>query len=193
MPAGFGAEKPAARLQGVSLPKKSNRPCVMASETNKEDFQNPIHPDHVAENPGLLPYAHTAGSALIRPEDEGKIKAKALTAMRQQTSRQYDQLSGQMETLMRQAEAIKQRVEISERVYEARVHFEPFIGQTLYLYEKTDGSDLLSLVAPDEWGRSFKYNRFLAKVTMLYDHTWDVTFNDEAQTTIRLDDRPQQG
>ncbi|OZI05180.1 hypothetical protein BWI93_26915 [Siphonobacter sp. BAB-5385] len=152
----------------------------MPENTEAGAFENPINPDKVAENPGLLPYAHNAGSAVIRPEDEGKIKAKALTAMRQQTGKQYDQLAGQMKTLLDQAKAIQKRVEVSERVYTAAINFEPFIGQTMYLYEKADGSDLLSLVAPHEWGRSFKYNRYVAQVTMLYDHTWDVLFyNDE--------------
>jgi hypothetical protein len=49
------------------------------------------------------------------------------------------------------------------------------------MYEKEDGSDLLSLVAPHEWGRSFKYSRYLAKVILLADHTWDVTYNEETK------------
>ncbi|SDM28989.1 DUF2452 domain-containing protein [Siphonobacter aquaeclarae] len=159
----------------------------MPENTEAGAFENPINPDHVAENPGLLPYAHHAGSAVIRPEDEGRIKAKALTAMRQQTGKQYDQLAGQMQTLIEQAKVIQRRVEISERVYQATVNFEPFIGQTMYLYERTDGSDLLSLVAPEEWGRSFRYNRFVAKVTMLYDHTWDVLFYNEDGDRLEVD------
>ncbi len=39
----------------------------------EKPFVNPIDPDKVAENPGLLPYAHTAGGAVIRPEDKGRI------------------------------------------------------------------------------------------------------------------------
>ena len=46
-------------------------------------------------------------------------------------------------------------------------------------HEKEDGSDLLSLVAPSEWGRSFKYSRYLAKVTLLADHTWEVEYHSE--------------
>ncbi len=149
--------------------------------------ENPISKDKIAENPGLLPYAHTAGGAVIRPEDEGKIKGKALRAMEQQTGRQMDQLYGQMETLVRQAKEIKQRIDVSNRVYTATINFEPHIGQSLYLYERHDGTDLLSLVAPHEWGRSFRYNRFVAKVTMLYDHTWDVQFFEEPVIPITND------
>jgi hypothetical protein len=34
------------------------------------DFVNPIDKDKVAENPGLLPYAHSVGGPPIKPEDQ---------------------------------------------------------------------------------------------------------------------------
>ena len=139
---------------------------------SEDPFLNPINPDKVAENPGLLPYAHTAGGAVIKPDDMGKIKGRSVLAMRQQTDRQMNQLYEQMEVLARQAKLIAERKEISERIYEAAMGFEPIISETYYLYEKEDGSDLMSLVAPEEWGRSFKYRRYLAKVKLLADHTW---------------------
>ena len=147
---------------------------------SEDTFLNPINKDKVAENPGLLPYAHTAGGAVIRPEDMGKSKGRSITAMRQQTDRQMNQLYEQMEVLARQAKLIAQRKEISERIYDAAMGFEPIINETYYMYEKDTGKDLLSLVAPQEWGKSFKYSRFLAKCLLLADHTWDVEFNEEA-------------
>lgn len=145
---------------------------------SEEAFFNPINPDKVAENPGLLPYAHTAGGAVIKPDDMGKVKGRSVLAMRQQTDRQMNQLYEQMELLAKQAKMIADRKEISERIYEATMGFEPIISEIYFLYEKEDGSDLMSLVAPEEWGRSFKYSRYLAKVQLLADHTWDVTYND---------------
>ena len=145
----------------------------------EDPFLNPINPDKVAENPGLLPYAHTAGSAVIKPEDMDKTKGRSVMAMRQQTDRQMNQLYEQMETLAKQAKLLSERKEISERIYDAAMGFEPIINETYYIYEKEDGTDLLSLVAPEEWGRSFKYSRYLAKVTLLADHTWDVIYHEE--------------
>jgi Protein of unknown function (DUF2452) len=136
--------------------------------------ENPINPDKVAENPGLLPYAHNAGSAIIKPEDLGKIKGKSILAMRQQTDKQMGQLAEQMQTLLKQANEIKQRVSLSERIYDANIGFEPIIGHNYYVYERENGQDLISLVAPHEWGRSFKYSRYIGKVYLLADHTWEV-------------------
>lgn len=136
--------------------------------------ENPISNDKVAENPGLLPYAHNAGSAVIKPEDLGKIKGKSILAMRQQTDKQMNQLVEQMQTLMKQANEIKSRVELSERIYDAEIGFEPIIGHVYYVYLKESGKDVISIIAPSEWGRSYRYVRYLGKVVLLADHTWDV-------------------
>ena len=143
-----------------------------------EEIINPINPDKVAENPGLMAYAHSAGGAVIRPDDMGKVKGKSILAMRQQSERQLNQIYVQMSTLAQQAKALRERVEISERIYKTNMNFEPVLNETYYVYEKEDGSDVLSMVAPDEWGRSYKFSRFIAKVTMLADHTWEVLYNE---------------
>lgn len=131
--------------------------------------------EKVSETPGLLPYAHTVGGAVIKPEDEGSIKANALEAMRQQTGAQMEQIYEQMQTLVKQAKAIQERIRISERIYQAEMRFNPLIGRVYYLYEREGQRDVLSLIAPHEWGgRSRKYSKFIAKVHLLADHTWEV-------------------
>lgn len=130
--------------------------------------------EKITDSPGTLAFPHTVGGALIRPEDRGKIKGRAVSAMHQQTDRQMKQLFDQMEVLVKQANLLKQRVEISERIYLAQMNFEPLIGHTYYLYEKKDGSDVLSMIAPDEWGRSMPFNKLISKATLLADHTWEL-------------------
>ena len=144
-----------------------------------ETFHNPINPDKVAENPGLMEYAHSAGGAIIRPDDMGKVKGKAVLAMRQQTDRQLGQLYQQMAVLAQQAKDIRNRIEVSERIYGAQMNFDPVLNEVYYVYEKENGKDVLSMVAPHEWGRSYKFSRYIAKVTMLADHTWDVEHNPQ--------------
>jgi Protein of unknown function (DUF2452) len=137
-------------------------------------FVNPIDKDKVAENPGLLPYAHTAGGAVIRPEDLGRVRGNAMTAMYDQTDRQMEQLRQQMETLARQAKSLRSRMEVSELIYQAEVPFAPIIHHHYHLYQrKSDGQHLLSMVAPTEWGRRQPYEH-LATVRLLGDHTWEV-------------------
>ncbi|SNS45804.1 Protein of unknown function [Belliella buryatensis] len=126
------------------------------------------------ENPGLLPYAHTSGGAIIKPEDKGKITGRAVAAMHSQTDMQMSQIYQQMQLLADQAKKIQKRVEVSERIYNASISFEPLINHIYYLYQKEDGTDFLSMIAPDEWGRKKGFASFVAEIKLLADHTWDV-------------------
>lgn len=148
----------------------------MKEEGKKEEipFVNPIDKDKVAENPGLLPYAHMVGGVAIKPDDKGKVKGLAVTAMRQQTDMQMEQIYKQMELLAQQAKLLQDRKIISEKIYEANIGFQPIINKIYHVYEKKDGSATLSLVSPDEWGNNLPYEKFLATVRLLADHTWDV-------------------
>lgn len=120
----------------------------------------------------VLPYSASVSGAVIKANEEGIIKHKALTAMEEQTNMQLDQIRKQIELLALQAQEIHKRKELSMMIYEARLSFKPNIGQTYYLYEKQDGSHLLSLVSPKEWGPSGPFKRFIAAVQLLADHTW---------------------
>lgn len=137
--------------------------------------------DKITDLPGLIEYAHHAGSAIVKPEDKGRIKGNAVAAMHDQTDRQFRQLYEQMQTLIGQAKNLNFRLEVSERIYQAIIPFQPVIGKIYFLYCKKDGSDLLSMVSPKEWGNSFPYESFEAEVRLLSDHTWEVvqTSNQE--------------
>ena len=143
-----------------------------------EEFINPIDPEKITENPHSLEYAHHAGSALIKPEDQGKIKGRALSAMEHQTDMQLNQIYEQMQLLAEQAKKLADRKKISELIYMAEMRFEPLINHTYYLYKKENTNHLLSLVAPHQWGRAGNNLKYLATIKLLADHTWDVLDKD---------------
>lgn len=134
--------------------------------------ENPIDKEKITDLPHLLPYAHHLGSAIIRPIDKGKEKGLSMTAMYQQTDIQLNQIKEQVETLVKQAQEIHDRIDISEKIYQADIGFRPIIGKTYHLYQKEKGY-VISMVSPEEWGKNTPYI-FLATVTMLADHTWDI-------------------
>lgn len=150
----------------------------------KSDFINPIDKDKITENPHNLPYAHTSGGAIIKPIDQGRVKGNAISAMEHQTDMQMDQIYQQMEVLAAQAKKIQARKEISEKIYLAEMRFEPLINHTYHLYQKENGSHLLSLIAPGQWGRSQKSFEFIATVRLLADHTWDILEKAEDKEDI---------
>ncbi|HJV18242.1 MAG TPA: DUF2452 domain-containing protein [Sediminibacterium sp.] len=120
----------------------------------------------------VLPYSASVAGVAIRPSKEGVIKHKALSAMEDQTNMQLDQIRQQIELLARQAQEIRKRKELSMMIYEAKLTFKPQIGHVYHLYEKKDGTHMLSLVAPQEWGNSGPFKQFVASVKLLADHTW---------------------
>jgi hypothetical protein len=121
----------------------------------------------------VLPYSASVAGAVIKPTEEGVIRHKALTAMEEQTNMQLEQIRKQIELLALQAQEIQKRKELSMLIYSAKLNFQPVIGHTYYVYEKADGSYLLSMVSPKEWGGgSGPYKRFVAPVKLLADHTW---------------------
>ncbi|PHN06423.1 DUF2452 domain-containing protein [Flavilitoribacter nigricans] len=138
-----------------------------------ESFINPIDPDKITENPHSLPYAHTVGGAVIKPEDRGKIKGRAMAAMYEQTDMHLGQIREQIELLARQAKNIQHRVQISEEIYRAELNFEPIIAKVYYLYRRSNGKSVVSMVSPPEWGKNPPF-QFIATVQLLSDHTWEV-------------------
>ncbi len=122
----------------------------------------------------VLPYSSSVSGALIRPTEEGVIRHKALTAMEEQTNMQLSQIRKQIELLALQAQEIQKRKELSMVIYGAKLNFQPVIGQIYYLYEKKDDSIMISLISPKEWGGGAgPFKRFIAKVQLLADHTWN--------------------
>jgi hypothetical protein len=139
-----------------------------------ENFVNPIDADKIAINPGLLPYAHTVGGAVIVPTEKGIMRSKALVAMEQQTEMQLDQIKEQIHLLAKQANEIQSRTQISLEIYSADMGFEPLINNTYFLYERTKtGERVLSMIEPEQWGKSTKL-AFRAEVLLLADRTWKV-------------------
>jgi hypothetical protein len=120
----------------------------------------------------VLPYSASVSGAVIKANEEGMIKHKALTAMEEQTNMQLQQIRKQIELLALQAQEIQKRKELSLMIYKANLSFKPNIGQTYYLYEKKDGKHTLSLVSPKEWGPNGPFVKFIAGVKLLADHTW---------------------
>lgn len=120
----------------------------------------------------VLPYSASVSGAVIRPTEEGMIRHHALTSMEEQTNMQLTQIRQQIELLAIQAREIQKRKELSIIIYDAKLSFSPVVGQTYYLYMKEDGSHLVSMVSPKEWGAKIPFKAFVAAVKLLADHTW---------------------
>ena len=120
----------------------------------------------------VLPYSSSVSGAVIKPDEEGVIRHKALSAMEEQTNMQLTQIRRQIELLALQAQEIQSRKELSMIIYAAKLSFTPVIGNQYYLYEKKDDSYIVTMISPKEWGGTGPYKKFIAAVKLLADHTW---------------------
>jgi hypothetical protein len=138
----------------------------------KEDGSPYTNTEFYHKQMSVLPYSASVSGAVVKPNEEGVIRHKALTAMEEQTNMQLEQIRKQIELLALQAQEIHKRKELSMLIYNAKLSFKPEIGQVYYLYEKQKGSHIISLISPKEWGASMPYKKFVAAVQLLADHTW---------------------
>ncbi len=141
------------------------------------------------------PVPLTVSSPVIKAIDKNKIRANAVEAMHMQAHQQIEMLRKQAELIMLQVKEIEERLKISELIYKAEMRFKPVLGQIYHLYEKqTQGEFLVSMIAPEEWGRSKSFSRYLSTVRLLSDSTWDVlnktnfSFEDLAATNLANQD-----
>ena len=147
---------------------------------NKADLINPIDKDKTTETPHSLEYGHHVGSAVVKTEDVGKQKGRAISAMKHQTDQQLELIYEQMKLLADQAKKINSRKEISEQIYQAKFRFEPIINHVYHLYLDENADHILSIIGPNEWGRNLKNNyQWQATVKLLGDHTWDILKTSE--------------
>jgi len=144
----------------------------ITQQGTKEDGNAYTNTELYHKQLSVLPYSASVSGAVIKPNEEGMIKHKALTAMEEQTNMQLNQIRKQIELLALQAQEIQKRKDLSLMIYDAKLSFKPNIGQTYYLYEKNDGNHMLSLVSPKEWGSAGPFKKFIAAVKLLADHTW---------------------
>lgn len=120
------------------------------------------------------PYALSVSSPKIEPVDKRMLKANAHEAMQHQAEQQIQMLKRQAELLIKQAKAIEERLALSHSIYKAEINFEPVINGIYHLYQKKDGTQILSMVAPYEWGKVMPFEMFLNTVRLLPDKTWEI-------------------
>ena len=148
-------------------------------EGSTQDHINPIDPDKITDTPGLIPYPHNIGSPAFKPNEEGAIRSASMKAMEEQCEIQLDKIKEQIALLSSQAQEIKDRYEISKAVYASKMSFEPVVGNTYYLYARKEGDFVLSMIAPDQWGKSVPFKHFVSAVKLLGDKTWQVQESDQ--------------
>ena len=95
-----------------------------------------------------LTYGSNVGAPAIQLEDvDGWKRIQAQTANKV-FNKKYEEIKEDFKQLV-------DEVQWNEFVYSTKYNFLPVIGETYYLYQKSDGTYFLSLISPDEWNMNF--------------------------------------
>jgi hypothetical protein len=97
----------------------------------------------------------SVGAPVIKMDDVVSWKSRGISNVNKEFENKFNELKIQYEKLM-------QEFEWNELVYNSKFSFEPVIGEIYHLYANKDGTNSLSLIAPNEWNKehigTFKLN-----------------------------------
>lgn len=142
---------------------------------------------------GLKSFDSTAGNSLITffnrnsseyPTEVGspsfdlvpvrEQKDIMLNVARLYAKQEHDRIMELVDVLQRQAEQLRRRLELTDKIYQAEYKFKIFNGQCYWLaYDTMRELPILVQIGPDEWttGAPIEY-KYIARVKWLGDHTW---------------------
>ena len=111
-------------------------------------MENPIDKDKTTESPGILPYAHHVGSALIKPDNTDGFKLRGIHKVNRELSKRMDNLKSEYEKLM-------DEFKWNDIIYHSKISFEPLVGETYYLYLNKNDEYFLSIIDPSQWKQNY--------------------------------------
>jgi hypothetical protein len=112
---------------------------------------------------------------IVKEKDFHKPIARGLFTLDGQIDIQAQNIIEQIEVLKRQALEINEKKRISKKIYKSEIKFEPIILGIYYLYIRNETEQFISMIGPNEWGRSLRNKlSFVAKIYLQYDHTWEI-------------------
>lgn len=113
-------------------------------------------------NAGLKPYATNIGAPRIETPDTITWKNVNIDKVNKQVKARYDELKAEYDALM-------EKFEYNNLIYNAKFNFEPIVGETYHLYRDKQQQPFLSIIAPNQC--SFDY---VETFRLNADKMWEV-------------------
>jgi len=98
--------------------------------------------------PRELTYGSNNGAPSIRLDDVSGWKQNQANKANKVFNKKFEEIKDEFANLI-------DEVKWNEFVYSTNYNFIPVMGETYYLYRKSDGTNFLSLISPDEWNMEF--------------------------------------
>ncbi|NNK76771.1 MAG: DUF2452 domain-containing protein [Maribacter sp.] len=109
----------------------------------------------------LKPYASNVGAPVIETTDTLAWKNRSINKINHKMQTKFLELKAEYGKMMREFED-------NQRILSSSFSFEPIIGQVYHLYERDNGENFLSIIAPEQC--NFKT---LGSFHLNVDHIWE--------------------
>ena len=121
-----------------------------------------------------LPYPMELGSPAFAPVPVEQEKDVILNVGRMHAQQEYDRIMQQVEVLKQQADALQQRLHVSEIMHGVKYGLQPRHGKTYYVYfNSLKNEHWLSMNHPHHWcAGPGEQHTYVMAVKMLGDSTW---------------------
>jgi len=114
-----------------------------------------------APSTAFMPYPVSTLSPPIVPNDLTSFKTRGISEVERELRQKLIEIR---ETYLQAIDHFNW----NKLAYEARIQFEPVVGETYHLYDTRNGR-LLSMIGPDQWAQ-----RHLATLRLNVDRQWQV-------------------
>jgi len=129
------------------------------------------------ESNAFIPYPVSTLSPPIIPNDLTSFKSRGISSIERELSLKLENIKNEyIETI--------NHYNWNKLVYSSDYAFEPVIGSIYYLYRRTDGTFILSMISPDEW-----YLEYIATVKLSVERQFELQ-SIGATTEAELFGRP---
>ena len=109
----------------------------------------------------LKPYGTSASSPVIKPLNTASCKNDGIQRVNKQLKSKFDEVKAEYEALM-------QKFEYNDLIYNAKFSFEPIFGENYHLYNNRNQEPFLSIISPEQC--SFEY---LGSFRLNTDKMWE--------------------
>ena len=114
------------------------------------------------ESNAFIPYPVSTLSPPIIPNDLTSFKSRGISSIERELSLKLENIKNEyIETI--------NHYNWNKLVYSSDYAFEPVIGSIYYLYRRTDGTFILSMISPDEW-----YLEYIATVKLSVERQFEL-------------------
>lgn len=123
-----------------------------------------------------LPYPMELGSPAFAPIAIEKEKDILLNTSRLNAKQEYDRIMEQVNVLKRQAEALQNRMQVSEIMHNCEYGFRVVHGKVYYVYYNTyRNRNVLCPTAPNGWSgiSAPEHYTYIMTVRLMGDSTWE--------------------